>query len=185
VKANDRTRELPIIVVTTVEDEQKGLALGADLYANKPVERKWLLDSLTELVAPSNPPPSVLLIEDEEAARYLLRRHLSEVHCAVHEAPDGPTGLRLARELRPDVIFLDLVMPTLSGFETLDHLKSDPETRDIPVIIMTSKLLMPDERARLSASTTAILTKESGSRAAAVEAIRDALLNAGLGHTRR
>src|SRR5581483_666945 len=98
---------------------------------------------------------------DDEVSRYLLKGLLADTRYAVVEATRGADGLRQAREVRPAVIVLDLVMPETSGFEVLERLKADPATRDIPVIVSTAKVLAEEERRRLAAHAVAILPKET------------------------
>ncbi len=101
----------------------------------------------------------VLIIDDDEASYYALQRALVACGCEVHSAPDGFKGLRMAKEDNPDVIFLDLMMPDLNGFEVLERLKQDALTRDIPVIIHSTKLLSARERSLLESQAHHILSK--------------------------
>lgn len=94
-------------------------------------------------------PPRVLVIDDEELARYLVRRVLSELSPEVQEARDGAEGLRAAREHKPDVIVLDLAISGVTGFEVISLLEREPSTRDIPVVIHTSLSLGKEDRAAL------------------------------------
>ncbi|MGE5313770.1 MAG: ATP-binding protein [Acidobacteriota bacterium] len=126
-------------------------------YRMKPVEREWLLDALGSLDRRS-PLGKVLIIDDEYPIRRLFKGHLSDTDYTVVEAADGATGLSLAKDERPDVIILDLVMPDMNGFEVLRRLKNDPDTRSIPIIICTSKSLDEAEKnilRRLSADMPA------------------------------
>jgi signal transduction histidine kinase/CheY-like chemotaxis protein len=124
----------------------------------------------------------LLVIDDDEIARYLLRGLLGDGRFDLREAADGHEGLRRAREERPRAIFLDLVMPDLSGFDVLERLKGDPVTRDIPVIVYTSRTLDAGERDWLAARAVEILSKGTGeSREAAARAVHDALSKAGVG----
>jgi signal transduction histidine kinase len=124
---------------------------------------------------------TILIVDDQEVDRYLLKRLLANEPFALVETNSGPTGIRLAREQRPRAIFLDLVMPDLSGFEVLEQLKSDVTTRDIPVIINTARILTDDERRHLHSRAVTILSKATGSHEEAVANVRDALARAGLG----
>jgi CheY-like chemotaxis protein len=172
LKQEKGTRDIPVLVVTIIDDQHdKGMILGADDYCVKPVDRSWLLKRLQEL----DPLEKIMIIDDEESSRYAFKKVLSDTPYIVIEAADGLEGLRRAREEQPQVIFLDLLMPGMSGFEVLEHLKSDPATRAIPVIIFTSKELEEEERRRLSADAVAILFKRSTSRQMIVARIRDAL----------
>jgi len=118
---------------------------------------------------------NILIVDDDEAARYVLKRFLAEASFSIIEATNGSEGLRRAREDRPQVIFLDLMMPEMSGFETLDRLKSEPLTREIPVIVITSKPLRDRDRSSLDGKAVAILSKETASREAAIAGVRKAL----------
>ena len=122
----------------------------------------------------------ILIVDDDEAARYVFRRFLAKTSFTIIEATSGSEGLRRAREDRPQVIFLDLMMPEMSGFEALERLESDPVTRDIPVIIITSKLLKVREHQLLDQKTVAVLSKESASREAAIASVREAMARARL-----
>jgi len=122
----------------------------------------------------------ILIVDDDEAARYVIRRFLAETFFTIIEASNGPEGLRRAREDRPRVIFLDLMMPQMSGFEVLEQLESDPVTRNIPVIIITSKLLKDRERRPLDGKAVAVLSKETASREAALASVRQAMAQARL-----
>jgi len=159
LKSHDETASIPVVVISTIDDQRKGLALGADAYALKPIDRDWLLRRLGELT--SNPAaPRVLIIDDDAGARYVLRRHLAAESFTVIEAQDGPQGLALAAETRPALILLDLVMPGMSGFEVLRALRADASSRGTPVIVATSKNLRGADREELDALGAAIMQKD-------------------------
>jgi signal transduction histidine kinase/CheY-like chemotaxis protein len=122
-----------------------------------------------------------LIVDDKERDRYLIKGALGALGAFdVVEAERGEEALLLARSHQPDVIFLDLNLPDMSGFEILDMLKSEETTRNIPVIIHTSEDLNDEKRRRLNKDTVAILTKGSKSREEAIAQIRDSLSKAGL-----
>lgn len=121
--------------------------------------------------------PRVLVIDDDVASRYVLRRWL-EARYRVEEADSGALGLELAAT-RPAAIFLDVVMPDLTGFEVLEKLKANPATRAIPVVVYTALVLGTSDRERLGAAA-AILRKSTSSRVADRAAIEEALVRAGL-----
>jgi signal transduction histidine kinase/CheY-like chemotaxis protein len=121
--------------------------------------------------------PRILVIDDDLASRYVLKRWLGARY-AVEEAASGQEGLRMATT-RPDAIFLDVVMPDLTGFEVIEKLKSAEATRQIPVVVYTALVLGDNDRARLGAAA-AILRKSTSSRVADRVAIEDALVKAGV-----
>jgi len=102
----------------------------------------------------------VLVIDDDEAYRYLLRQQFKNLPVVVSEASNGAEGVRLACKLKPRVICLDLAMPEMNGFEALRRLKAEPAVRGIPVIVVTSQILSNAERAELLASSAGIMQKE-------------------------
>jgi CheY-like chemotaxis protein len=178
LKRRADTRDVPVMVVSTVEDRGKGLALGADAYCVKPIDRHTLLRHLLQLVRPADV-RRVLVVDDEEIFRYVLRQHLLGPHHAIFEAAGGREALRMAQVEQPDVICLDLMMPDVDGYEVLRQLKGDPTTRDIPVVLITSKALEAAERSELLASAVAILPKDRVSREDAVAAVDEAMRLAG------
>lgn len=178
IKGDPATRDIPVVVVSVVDDPRKGLALGADAYAVKPVERRWLLDQL-RLLTGKQPVLRVLVIDDDEISRYLVRGFLDDLPCLVSEARGGEEGLRRARQDPPDAIFLDLVMPDLSGFEVLRRLRTEDATRDTPVMVITSKALDDQERRRLEDLRAAIVAKGSD-RYVITDRIRSMLAAVGL-----
>jgi signal transduction histidine kinase/ActR/RegA family two-component response regulator len=124
-----------------------------------------------------------LLVDDQELDRYLVKESLAAIglfDCV--EASSGEDALELARSEKPDVIFLDLNLPDMTGFQILEKLKSYTETRDIPVIINTSKVLDATEREGLAGKTTAILAKGNASRDEAIAQVRASLTKARLHH---
>ncbi|HKZ04576.1 MAG TPA: ATP-binding protein [Methylomirabilota bacterium] len=168
------TAGTPVIVVSSIDDQAKGLTLGASAYAVKPVHRGWLLGTLDRLVD-QGAGRHVLVIDDDEIARYLVRSHLAGAPLVIREAAGAGEGLREARAERPDAIVLDLVMPEMSGFEVLDRLKQDPATMDIPVVILTSKALTEEERRRLAPHAVRILSKDALSRREVIDELRAVL----------
>jgi signal transduction histidine kinase/CheY-like chemotaxis protein len=180
MKTREDTRDIPILVVTITDREQKARALGADEFWLKPVESTQLLRKLGEL-AHRGPVERILIIDDDEVHRYVLKQLLKDTPYLLMEAAGGLEGVRLAREKAPHLIFLDFLLPEMTAFDVLDELKADQRTRDIPVILQTAHELKEDERTRLAQETAAILAKHTLSREVAISRIRDALSKAGLG----
>lgn len=178
VKRDPRTHDIPVLVCTVMNRESRARALGADEFWLKPIDEDKLIRKLQTLA--SGRGAKVLVVDDEASARYLIRKFLAETPYELVEAPDGNTGIELARSERPDVILLDFLLDEMTAFDVLDALKSDPRTRMIPVIIVTSHVLPLEDRQRLSTYAEAILSKEHLSRELAINRIRDALRSAGI-----
>jgi signal transduction histidine kinase/CheY-like chemotaxis protein len=177
LKQSPNTEGIPVFVVTVVENEKKAMALGAAGFHTKPIDRGWLLKQLRTTI--SHETGKILIVDDDEISRYLVRGFLANRGYRLLEARGGTEGLRLAREDRPDLIVLDLSMPDLDGFEVLNTLKNDSQTKDIPVVIFTSQLLESSDRARLDQAVD-IISKESGSREGAEARFAEVLARAGL-----
>ncbi|MFY0526587.1 ATP-binding protein [Archangium gephyra] len=124
---------------------------------------------------------TVLIIDDDEVARYLLQRLLADATLQFREAATGPEGVRLAAEVRPSAILLDLSLPGMDGFEVLEALRRESATRHIPVIIHTSRSLTEQERGRLLSDAVGILSKSGLTRDMALELLQRALSSPGHG----
>jgi signal transduction histidine kinase len=107
----------------------------------------------------SFPRTTVLIIDDDPVSRCVMSSLLESLDCAWREAPNGATGLRLAREIKPELILLDINLPAISGHEVLHLLKGDAEMRSIPVAIVTSAALSEADRNRFRSQTCAIIDK--------------------------
>jgi threonine synthase len=104
--------------------------------------------------------PRILIADDAPDARRLVRRILqSQGEYTFFEAANGRETLELVNKEHPDLLILDLMMPELDGFAVLDHLRSNPETAEIPVIVSTAKELTPDEKTRLQDQIHALMQK--------------------------
>ncbi|HET9250913.1 MAG TPA: ATP-binding protein [Candidatus Eisenbacteria bacterium] len=174
LRRRHKTEDLPVMVMSSVDDTRKGLALGADLYFVKPIDRQRLIQALTRLTSPGSM-RRVMIVDDEEISRYVLRQHLAVPTLEVLEVSSGDEAIREAARQRPHVICLDLMMPQPDGVEVLRRLKHAQETRDIPVVVVTSKALAPGERRDLSELACAVVSKESISREGVLAVVEDAL----------
>jgi len=176
LRSNEATRDIPVIVATVVSGEQEmGFVLGADEYMLKPIVQDTLVERLDAL----SHGETIMIIDDDSAWRYTFRKTLEGTPYQIIEAASGPEGLRLAAQKAPGLIFLDLVMPEMSGFEVLEKLKSDPATRSIPVVAYSSKRLYDADRERLMQQTVAVVSKDTTSREMILARIKDTLIQSG------
>ena len=178
LKQDPTTVNIPLFVVTVVENRDKALALGADAFHTKPTDRAWLVQHLEEAVSHESL-PKVLIIDDDEVSRYVAKTTLGGAQLRFVEANGGQEGLRKAAEQKPDIIILDLSMPDISGFDVISKLKENPRTQDIPVIIYTSQVLSAGQRRSLDQAVD-IVSKESRARELSLENFRQAFAKAGV-----
>ena len=163
--------DIPVIMVSIVDEHRRGIALGAAGYLTKPVDRERLHRLVSRFRAPV-PPTRVLLVEDDAVQRERMRGWLEGPQWAVREAENGREALKRIEENKPDVILLDLMMPEMDGFAVVAALQKEAGWRDIPVIVITSLDLDAKDRARLNAGVQSVLVKERFQPADLVERIR-------------
>ena len=163
--------DIPVIMVSIVDEHRRGIALGAAGYLTKPVDRERLHRLVSRFRAPV-PPTRVLLVEDDAVQRERMRGWLEGPQWAVREAENGREALKRIEENKPDVILLDLMMPEMDGFAVVAALQKEAGWRDIRVIVITSLDLDAKDRARLNAGVQSVLVKERFQPANLVERIR-------------
>lgn len=179
LKADEMTCTIPIVVITIIDNEKQALALGANGFLIKPVDRLQLLIKLNTLIN-QNKPQKILLIDDDPAYRYLMKQLLGNTPLSILEAANGQEGLALAQSEQPTAIVLDLEMPEMSGFDVLKQLRHNSVTSSIPVIIHSSAQLDAEANSWLAKQSIAIVSKETGSQATTNAQLQDALVKAGL-----
>ncbi|HEY1546303.1 MAG TPA: response regulator [Kofleriaceae bacterium] len=183
LKNSPQTQDIPVLVVTITDREDKARALGADEFWLKPIDQDRLLRKLREL-SERTPTTRVLVIDDDERARYIISRHLEGTPYKLFEASNGADGVQLAREQHPNVILLDFLLGGSTAFDVIDDLKADPRTRSIPVVVVTSHVLDAIDQKRLLAEASSVISKQNLSRELAINRIRDALRTTAAGaHT--
>jgi CheY-like chemotaxis protein len=105
-------------------------------------------------------PPAVLLVEDSKTQAYQIKETLEEVGLEVTIAYDGPEGIRAAVESPPDLVVLDVKLPTMDGFQVCRRLKMHPATRDVPIIMLTEKTSAEATMTGLSAGADDYIPKD-------------------------
>jgi GAF domain-containing protein/CheY-like chemotaxis protein len=157
MKGDPALSHIPVVLMTIVEEKNRGYALGAADYLVKPVDRGKLVAALRHICGASA--GRVLLIDDDDVVRRGVRLALEPIGWHVTEAENGRIALDALATSRPDVIILDLMMPRMNGFEFLDEMRARAEWRDIPVVIITAKDLTEADRNRLNGGVEHIIQK--------------------------
>jgi signal transduction histidine kinase/CheY-like chemotaxis protein len=173
MKQRPQTDQIPIIVVSTSAEEHKARGLGADEHIAKPIDRDRLVRALDKATGGESL-TKVLVVDDEEVSRYLVRQLLPLGAFKLSEASNGIDGLKRAENDPPDVVLFDLKMPDMDGFEFLDRLSRGEATRSLPAIALTSLRLGAAERQQLRRAVQ-IIPKSMLSAEVLLAAIQEAV----------
>jgi PAS domain S-box-containing protein len=172
LKTDPQTREIPVVLISIVDQKELGFRLGATDYIVKPFEREALIGALAR-IAPDN--ERILVIDDDPNVPDLVRQLLDPEHCTVDWVADGQAGLERIAQARPSVILLDLLMPRMDGLTFLDALQADPVARTIPVVVLTAASLDSGEREMLRERVLGLIDKQGLDRAALVREVQRVL----------
>jgi len=171
LRQDSELAEIPIIMVTIVDQQRRAVALGAAGYLTKPINREQLHRMVERFRAPAQS-TRVLLVEDDALQRERMRAWLESQQWIVHEAANGREALDRLQHGKPDLILLDLMMPEMDGFQVVATLQKEPGWRDIPVVVITALDLDAKDRERLNSGVQSVLVKETFRPADLVERIR-------------
>jgi signal transduction histidine kinase/CheY-like chemotaxis protein len=177
LKSDAELASIPVVMVTIVDDKNMGFALGASDYMTKPINRDQLLGILQKyhgaLTTDDRRGTPVLLVEDDDEMRELLRRQLEKEGWSVTEAANGRIALERIAEKPPGLILLDLMMPEMDGFQFIATLREHEEWRSIPIVVVTAKELSAEERGRLNGCVERILQKGAHTREELLRVVRN------------
>jgi signal transduction histidine kinase/DNA-binding response OmpR family regulator len=139
LKVDPETKQVPVIVVSVISDAEKGYALGAADYLVKPLGESELISSVHRVLDQvDGPHEKILVVDDEIDIVGWLKHSLTLAGFQVDEAYDGIQALDAVAQNRPDLILLDLKMPRMDGRTTIRRLRERPETRNIPIIVLSA-----------------------------------------------
>ncbi|MCX8007324.1 MAG: response regulator, partial [Coriobacteriia bacterium] len=137
LKDDPRTAEIPVLVLSIVCDEGRSCRLGAAEYLEKPIDKQRLISIVNALVG-SVAAPVVLVVDDDRSIVNVLHDTLKRRGYSIVAAYDGAEAMAAVRKRKPDLILLDLQMPVMDGYEVIEAVKTDPDLKDIPIVIMTA-----------------------------------------------
>jgi len=172
VKADPELEHIPVMMISIVGDKDLGYTLGAVECLTKPVDRDRLR-KLASQYAVSSGGGHALVVDDDEAIRSLFQRALADDGWSVDEAENGAIALDLAKENRPDLVLLDLMMPVMDGFEFVMHYRQLEGCRQTPIIVVTAKDLDQGERENLLGGVERIVEKGALTKQQLLEQVRE------------
>jgi len=173
LKHGGASKPAVVVVVSVLPERERAMALGADAFLSKPIDRRLILTTLERLVGRSDA-IRVLAIDDQDVSRFLIRQCLPAPAFEVTECESAEEALDRIATDKPDVVLLDLVLQGMHGGDALRALAADPETSAIPVIIVTATALDGADRRRLLEHAVAIMSKADLSRETLGAAVRAA-----------
>jgi GAF domain-containing protein/CheY-like chemotaxis protein len=159
MKGDPALASIPVVLMSIVDQKNRGYALGAADYLVKPVDRTTLVETLTSICGPRA--GCALLVDDDEVVRRSVRQALEPIGWKVIEAENGQVAVASLTAGLPDVIILDLMMPKMDGFEFMDELRGRSDWREIPVVVITAKDLTEEDRNRLNGGVERIIQKSN------------------------
>lgn len=161
LKEDPATADIPVILLTIVDKKALGFKLGASAYLLKPLDPAAVREALDRVTLPAGKiPKHVLVVDDDPNIADMLRQFLTEPDYQLESALNGELGLQAVHRNRPDILLLDIIMPVLDGFGVIEALRADPETCQLPVIVISAKELSADESRRLKESVTLVVKKQ-------------------------
>jgi signal transduction histidine kinase/DNA-binding response OmpR family regulator len=171
LKSDPELAEIPVIMLSGSTNLNLAYSLGAADYLIKPIESNRLVKVINKH-RPTSGPYMAVVVDDDPENRRLMGRVLESEGWLVTEAADGSQGLKRLMERRPDLVLLDLMMPSMDGFEFVEEISDHPEWRNIPVVVMTARDLSPDDRNRLNGRIRKIITKGAYTRGQVAQELR-------------
>lgn len=161
LRKKTETANIPVIILSIVDQKQVGFALGAADYLIKPVRKPALLEAIRRHVpCPADDDPSILLVDDDPKALELLEEALRSAGYETQGVRSGARALEVLANKVVGAILLDLLMPGMDGFQVIRHVRQEPAFRELPILVMTAKNLSQDEIALLNRETQGLLQKD-------------------------
>jgi CheY-like chemotaxis protein len=164
LKSDPGLRAIPVLIISASEQTNtRGLALAGADYLLKPVSPQWLRQAVRQRL-PSLSNKRVLVVDDEADFRLYVRECLASVgDVEVEEATNGREALAYLAQGMPDLLLLDLAMPELDGFAVLEQLRANKRAANLPVLVVTSKDLLPDQKACIKRRLAGLVSKKETS----------------------
>lgn len=171
LKSDTELAGIPVVMTTVLDDHNKGYALGAIDFLTKPVDQFQLARALDRHSGGDRSRP-VLVVDDDHDTRERLVKLIARMGWKVVGAENGEEAFKKVEKFKPCLVFLDLMMPIMDGFEFLDHLRERQEFRETQVVVVTAKDLSENDRERLQGRVLQVVKKSETSFQKIVDEIK-------------
>jgi signal transduction histidine kinase/CheY-like chemotaxis protein len=158
LKSAPETRDIPVIVLSIVDNRKLGFSLGAAEYMVKPIDKNFLLKKIRDLEKMGEI-QRALVVDSEMDTVSLIRSTLQEIGCQVKTAYNSQDAVKLIQTFVPDLIILNLTMPKVNGFDVIEYIKTERSAKKIPLILITKRDLSEKEKDALDGRLRGILNK--------------------------
>jgi CheY-like chemotaxis protein len=158
LKSTPETRDIPVIVLSIVDNKKLGFSLGAAEYMVKPLDKNFLLRKIRALEKRGKI-QRVLVVDSETDTVSLIEHTLQDVGCQIKTACNSQDAIKLIKSFTPDLVLLDLTMPKMNGFDVIEYIKTEKSAKKIPLIIITKRDLSEKEKDALDGRIRGILNR--------------------------
>ncbi|MCV6636853.1 response regulator [Candidatus Albibeggiatoa sp. nov. NOAA] len=161
LKSHPKVSDIPVIMLSVMDDKTIGYSLGVSDYLVKPINQEQLAATLNKYLPNPTTSSRILVVEDHKVTREMMEYVLTKAGWQVDLAENGQLALDIMAKQTPSLILSDLMMPEMDGFEFIEHLRENPSWAAIPVIVLTAKELMAEDRARLNQGAQKVFQKSA------------------------
>ncbi|HEY9167652.1 MAG TPA: PAS domain S-box protein [Candidatus Kryptonia bacterium] len=162
LKSDQDLKEIPVVIHTVVDNKALAVSLGAESYLVKPVEPAKIISLVRSYTGTSG--GEILVVDDNEDFTQFLGSLLEKSSFTINTARNGIEAINFLHKKIPSLVFLDLLMPEMDGFEVVRQMSEDEKLREVPIVVLTAKEVTQEERALLTSKIKDIVQKEGLTR---------------------
>ncbi|HUI31426.1 MAG TPA: PAS domain S-box protein [Candidatus Acidoferrales bacterium] len=162
LKSDPDLKDIPVIIHTVVDNKALAVSLGAESYLIKPVQPEKIISVIRKYTGTDE--GEILVVDDNEDFTNFLRNLLEKSKFTIYTARNGVEAIKLLHREIPRLVFLDLLMPEMDGFEVVEKMYEDEKLKEVPIVVLTAKEVTRDERAKLNSKIKNVVRKEGLTR---------------------
>ncbi len=162
LKLDPELKDIPVVIHSVVENKALAISLGAESYLVKPVDAQKIISVIRGYTGTAG--GEILVVDDNEDFTNFLRNLLEKSSFTIYTAQNGVEAIRFLHKMAPALVFLDLLMPEMDGFEVVEKMYEDEKLKEVPIVVLTAKEVTDEERGVLNSKIKAIVQKEGLTR---------------------